>query len=133
MTVDGTPVTFQTYALKDANGFETNYVKVRDVASVLNGSAAQFNVSWDGAVNLQANTAYTPDGSEMSTPFTGDRAYQNATAETRVNGAAAPLEAILLQDDAGNGYTYYKLRDLGDALGFVVDWSAEAGITVSTQ
>ena len=28
---------------------------------------------------------------------------------------------------------YYKLRDLGDALGFVVDWSAEAGITVSTQ
>ena len=133
VTVDGTPVTFQTYALKDANGFETNYVKVRDVASVLNGSAAQFNVSWDGAVNLQTATPYAPDGSEMSTPFTGDRAYQNATAETRVNGTAAPLEAILLQDDAGNGYTYYKLRDLGDALGFVVDWSAEAGITVSTQ
>ena len=123
VTVDGKPVTFQTYALKDANGNDTNYVKVRDVASVLNGTAAQFNVTWDGAVNLLPKTAYAPNGSEMSTPFSGDRSYEIASAPTKVSGAVTPLEAILLKDDAGNGYTYYKLRDLGAALGFNVGWN----------
>ena len=132
ITVDGTAVQFQTYALKDENGYETNYVKLRDVASVLNGTAAQFNVTWDGAVNIQTETAYVADGSEMSTPFTGDRAYTAATADTKVDGAAADLEAILLQDDGGNGYTYYKLRDLGEALGFNVTWAADTGITVDS-
>ena len=50
--VDGTSVVFQAYALKDANGNDTNYVKLRDVAQVLNGTAAQFEVGWNGAVNL---------------------------------------------------------------------------------
>ena len=133
VTVDGSPITFQTYALKDDKGYETNYVKVRDVASVLNGTSAQFNVDWDGAVTLQSKAAYLPNGSEMSTPFSGDRSYTVATAPTKVDGAVTALDAILLQDDAGNGYTYYKLRDLGEALGFQVDWSAEAGITVTTK
>ena len=44
----------------------------------------------------------------------------------------ADLEAILLQDDAGAGYTYYKLRDLGEALGFNVTWAADTGITVDS-
>ncbi len=133
VTVDGTPISFQTYALKDANGYETNYVKVRDVASVLNGTAAQFNVEWDGAVNLRSGTAYRPNGSEMSTPFSGDRAYSPAASATKVNGRQMPMDAILLQDDKGNGYTYYKLRDLGGALGFRVDWSADVGISVNTK
>lgn len=32
--VDGKPVEFQMYALKDTNGNPKNYIKVRDVASV---------------------------------------------------------------------------------------------------
>lgn len=130
--VDGTPVTFEAYALKDAGGNDTNYIKLRDVASVLNGTAAQFEVGWDGAVNLLTGQSYTANGSEMSTPYSGNRAYETAAAETKVNGKAVPLEAILLQDDAGNGYTYYKLRDLGAALGFTVDWTAERGIFIET-
>lgn len=132
ITVDGKAITFQTYALKDANGYETNYVKLRDVASVLNGTGVQFNVTWDGAVNIQSKTAYAPDGSEMSTPFTGDRAYTAAAAVTKVDGTAADLDAILLQDDTGAGYTYYKLRDLGQTLGFNVTWAADTGITVDS-
>lgn len=133
ITVDGVPVTFQTYALKDVNGAETNYVKVRDLASVLNGTSAQFEVSWDGAVNLIPGKAYTPNGSEMSTPFSGDRAYEAASAATKVNGSVSGLEAILLKDDAGSGFTYYKLRDLGSALGFEVDWDPATGILVRTK
>ena len=44
VTVDGKPVEFQMYALKDANGNDTNYIKLRDMAYVLNGTKAQFSV-----------------------------------------------------------------------------------------
>lgn len=131
--VDGSPVEFQAYALKDANGNDTNYIKLRDVASVLNGTAVQFNVGWDGAVNMETGKAYIPNGSEMMTPFSGDRAYETATAETRINGVATDLSAIVLKDDQGGAYTYYKLRDLGTALGFRVDWLAEKGIFIETK
>lgn len=131
--VDGSPVEFQAYALKDANGNDTNYIKLRDVASVLNGTAVQFNVGWDGAVNIETGKGYAPNGSEMKTPFSGNRAYENATAETRINGSRAALDAIVLKDDNGGAYTYYKLRDLGAALGFRVDWSAEKGIFIETK
>ena len=68
----------------------------------------------------------------MKTPYSGDRPYSPATAATNVNGAAG-LEAIVLTDARGGAYTYYKLRDLGKALGFNVDWSAEKGIFVETN
>ena len=131
--VDGTSVEFQCYALKDASGNATNYIKLRDMASILNGTSVQFQVGWNGAVNIETGKAYTPNGSEMNTPFSGDRGYEAATAATNVNGAPAALEAIVLTDDQGGAYTYYKLRDLGSALGFKVDWSAEKGIFIETK
>ena len=131
--IDGKAVEVQAYALKDANGNPTNYVKLRDVALLLNGSAAQFEVSWDGAVNIVTGESYTENGSEMKTPFSGDRSYTVPTAATKINGAAADLAAITLTDDAGGGYTYYQLRDLGRSLGFNVGWSADRGIYVETD
>ena len=131
--VDGSAVVFQAYALKDQNGNDTNYVKLRDVAQILNGTAVQFEVGWNGAVNIETGKSYTSNGSEMKTPFTGNRTYEPAAAPTNINGAVAPLEAIVLKDDQGGAYTYYKLRDLGTALNFKVDWSAEKGIFLETK
>lgn len=133
VNVDGKAVTFECYALKDANGNSTNYIKLRDLAVLLNGSAAQFEVGWDGSVTITTKAAYTPNGSELSTPYTGDRAYQETTAVTKVNGQAADLAAFVLNDDQGGGYTYYQLRDLGQALGFNVGWSADKGIFAETN
>lgn len=131
--VDGKPVTLQAYALKDAKGNPTNYVKLRDVAWILNGSGAQFNVGWDGSVNILTCTPYTPNGSEMSTPFSGNRNYTVPSAATNIDGRKASLTAISLTDDRGGGYTYYQLRDLGRALGFNVGWSAQQGIFIQTD
>ncbi len=131
--VDGKAVNFEMYALKDANGNPTNYIKLRDIASVVNGTAAQFEVGWNGAVNIETGKAYTANGSEMKTPYSGDRAYKSADSATTVNGGAASLEAIVLTDDNGGAYTYYKLRDLGMALGFNVGWSVEKGVFVETD
>mgnify|MGYP007025247676 CR=1 FL=1 len=47
------------------------------------GTPAQFEVSWDGAVNIVTGQPYTPNGSEMSTPFTGDRAYTVPASQTK--------------------------------------------------
>ena len=131
--LDGKKVEFQMYALKDAAGNPTNYVKVRDLALALNGTQAKFSVDWDGSVNLAAGRSYTPNGSENSTPFSGERTYTVPQNPTNVNGAASDLQAIYLVDDNGGGYTYYQLRDLGRKLGFNVDWTAERGVFIETD
>ena len=131
--IDGKKMQFQMYALKDANGYPTNYVKVRDLALALNGTKAQFSVSWNGRVNLVAGAAYISNGSENFTPFSGDRPYTIPSNPTNVNGAPSDLTAIYLTDANGGGYTYYQLRDLGRKLGFNVDWTAERGVFVETD
>ena len=131
--VDGRDVTFQTYALPGSNGGETNYVRLRDIASVLSGTSAQFAVDWDGSVVIAPDAAYVANGTEMQTPFSGDRYYQKADAATKIYGNAIPFTAIALTDDQGGGYTYYKLRDLGKVLNFNVGWSASRGIYLESS
>ena len=126
-------MTFETYALKDASGNDINYIKVRDLALALNGTAAQFAVDWDGVVNLRSSTPYTPNGSENHTPFSGNRTYSLPEAPTNVNGSASSLQAIVLTDDNGGDYTYYKLRDLGQALGFNVGYANDVGVFIQTD
>lgn len=132
--IDGKAVEFQMYAIKDANGNDTNYVKVRDVALALDGTAAQFNVGWDGNVNLEKGKAYTTrNGQENNTPYSGNQPFTCATSATNVDGESADLTAFIITDASGNGSTYYKLRDLGAALGFTVGWSAERGVYIETK
>lgn len=131
--IDGTPVQFTTYAIVDKTGGVTNYVKLRDLAHMLNGTTAQFSVGWDGTISLAAGQPYTPNGSEMATPFSGNRTYTANRAKVFVNGQEAQLEAIVLTDDQGNAYTYFKLRDLGQALGFNVSWDSVRGVYLETD
>lgn len=131
--VDSKAVEFQAYALKDENGNLANYVKLRDVAAVLNGTAAQFQVGWDGKVTITTKTPYTPNGTEMTTPYSGDRTYASTEGGISINGSSRSMDSLLLKDADGNGYTYFKLRDLGKALGFNVGWSAGQGIYIETN
>ena len=132
--VDGRKMTFQMYALRDAGGNDTNYVKLRDVAFALTGTDARFNVEWSAqrGIYVTPGLAYILVGGEMDTPFRGDRPYTRMDEPTDIDGKAVDLQAFTLTDDAGNGYTYYKLRDLGQALGFHVGWSAERGVYIET-
>ena len=134
--IDNSPVAFQTYMLLDANGNGTNYVKLRDIAHVLNGTAAQFSVGYNPAersISVNTGEAYVDGGTEMDTPFAGaDKEYTRSNLTIIINGTAVKLDAITLLDSAGNGYNYFKLRDLGQALGFQVDYSRERGVFIET-
>lgn len=130
--IDGTRVRFEMYALKDANGNDTNYIKVRDLAYALRDTPARFDVDWDGAVCLSPGARYHANGSEFDTPFQGDRSYRAVYDDTMVDGVGRAIQAILLTDDSGGGYTYYKLRDLGRILDFNVSWSNDRGVYLET-
>ncbi|MBM6977342.1 stalk domain-containing protein [Intestinimonas butyriciproducens] len=131
----------QPEAVDETIAYATSYsilVDGQSVAYVLNGSQAQFNVGWDGtanAITITTGEPYASNGSEMSTPFSGDRTHSPNQANVLVDGQASDLEAITLVDDSGNGYTYFKLRDLGQAIGFNVTWdnNAKAIVIDSTQ
>ncbi len=134
--VDGAATQFQMYALKDTQGGETNYVKLRDLADALDGTSAQFNVTWSEAtgIGIETGKAYTTrNGQENKTPYSGDRAYKKGADTTMVNGVATGLQAFVLTDDNGGESTYYQLRDLGKALGFNVGWSEARGVFIETD
>ena len=131
VTVDGKAVEFQMYALADANGNLTNYIKLRDMAYILNGTKAQFSVGYDGTISLTTGQPYEAGGTEMTTPYSGDRAYTGGAQTVKINGADVAMTAITLTDDDGGGYNYFKLRDLGKALGFNVSW--DNGVIVESD
>ena len=128
------PVYLTQYAILDTNGYEENYASLRDVASLLRGTAAQFRIEECGEeVRLTTGASHASDESWEDIDFSASRACRPLTATIYVDGQPVELDAILLTDDEGNGYTYYKLRDLGRALGFDVSWNAADGITVDTN
>ena len=90
-------------------------------------------MDWDGNVIIVPDEAYKPNGTEMQAPFSGNRHYQKADAKTVIYGESIPFTAILLTDDQGGGYTYYKLRDLGKVLNFNVGWSNSRGIYIESN
>ena len=131
--LDGKKKTFQTYALKDDAGNPTNYIKIRDLALAMNDTMAPFSVDYDGVVNLVTKKPYTSNGSENSTPFSGNRSYRLSSNPTNVNGIANDFQSFILTDDNGGDYTYYQLRDLGMKLGFNVGWTLERGVFIESD
>ena len=127
VTVNGEAKAFEAYTI---NG--NNYFKLRDIAYVLNGTDASFSVGWDGAANsiaLGKGEAYVSTGSEMkvsSTKDTKDAAESNSAI--LIDGQKAALKAYTIK-----GNNYFKLRDLGTAIGFQVGWdNAAKTISITT-
>jgi uncharacterized protein YkwD/uncharacterized protein YxeA len=116
ITVDGKLTSFRAYNI---GGY--NYFMLRDLAYIFNGTKAQFEVGWDGekfAISLETGKPYTGKGVgfEMKTPHVAEKGYKSR-ATIYKDGKEAVLLAYTIQ-----GYTYFKLRDLGDEMGFGVKW-----------
>jgi hypothetical protein len=119
--VDGLAVAFAAYNIEG-----NNYYMLRDVAYVLRGTKAQFDVAWDGYLNvvsLARGVPYSPIGGEMA----GEVAY-GTTAEAIPTTAAVFVDGVRAFFRAYNigGNNFFMLRDLGVVFGFVVDWDESA-------
>ena len=102
-----------------------NFFMLRDVAYVLSGTSAQFEVTWDAelwAINLMTGYAYTPTGGEMTQGAAQHTTAIPTTAAVYIDGVRANLRAYNI-----GGNNFFMLRDLGDALGFDVGWDEGAG------
>lgn len=107
-----------------------NYYKLRDIAMILDGSTAQFGVSWDKStrsMNLTRGDGYDAVGGELGAIPTKNATAQTCTETVLINGAKASLTAYNV-----DGYNYFKLVDLGDALGFDVGYESDSRTVVMT-
>ena len=103
--VNGKSVTVDAYAI---NG--NNYIKIRDMAYIINGTAKSFEVTWDGAknaINLKSKTPYTPTSADMAKGDGQNRTATLATSKIYVDGASIPMTAYLIGQS-----NYFKLRDV---------------------
>jgi len=124
--VNGESKSFDAYTIN-----QNNYFKLRDLAFVLSGTEAQFEVSWDGANNaitLTSGQPYTVVGGEMALSGAGAQTAALTTSTVYVDGAAVSVTAYTI-----GGYNYFKLRDIGGAIGFGIGWDGASNtITIDT-
>ena len=100
----------------------SNYFKLRDVAALLSGTGSQFALEYDAAARqivLTTGEAYTPDGSELTAGEDQSATAVRSSQSLTIDGEAASLTAYNI-----GGNNYFMLRDLGEALGFEVDYDA---------
>ena len=118
---------------RDVEAYSINgetYCKLRDVAMLLSDTPVRFSVDYDAetdAVVLTSGAPYTPVGGELSTETDRSAALAVSRQSLTADGESLSLCAYNL---AGNNF--YRLRDLGAALGFDVDEIPDANTAVIT-
>lgn len=117
--VDRQPQDVAAYTI-DGN----NYFKLRDIASILNGSEKQFEIVWDNAeqtIEIKSGQSYTAVGDEMQPLAEGTVPASYSTDRLLMDG-----EEVKLAGYAVNGNNFYKLRDVAYLIDFGVTWDETA-------
>ena len=126
VTLDGNPISLEAYEIGG-----NNYVKLRDIAMLLNGTDKQFAVGYDSktkAISLRTNESYTPIGGERKAPGSQTKLAAPTTSVVLLDGKALDLTAYEI-----GGNNFFKLRDLGQALDFGVKWNSGASTVEITS
>ena len=115
ISVDGTMVEPAGYAIE---GY--TYYKLRDVAYLMTGKPCAFSVGWDQptySVTMTTGEDYVPAGGELKKESASTATAKTGDCNLLLNGDAIELDGYLI-----NSNNYFKLRDIGDALGFTVGY-----------
>lgn len=115
VAVNGRQVSVQVYNI---DGY--NYFKLRDVAKMLVNLPDEFSVDYDPAAQLIViNTGWGYEGPKEfdKVVTTGVKTANPGNGDVMVNETIHHLTAYNI-----DGYNYFKLRDLGNAVGFQVGW-----------
>ncbi len=125
LSVDGRSVECEKYNIDGSN-----YFKLRDLAKLLNGTGSQFDVGWDEAnkvVSVTTKHAYTtPNGHELELGADNSATAQPSAQIIMIDGA---VRSDLTVYNIGNS-NFFKLREMGDALGFDVDFDESTNTAI---
>jgi len=113
--ISGTKTQFQAFLINN-----NNYVMLRDLAYYLNGSPAQFEVTYDAAkkaISIYSQKPYTAQGTEGNVKADKNKPYTETAIKIYIDGKEVNLKGYNIE-----GYNYFKLRDLAAALNFDVDY-----------
>ena len=126
VVVDGRDIVFDAYNIA---GY--NYFKLRDLALQLDGSPKQFAVGWDEAgdsIAITSGSGYVAVGGEMMGKGAEAKLAAPTSSKIFLDGEQTWFEAYIIE-----GNNYFKLRDIGRALDFGVDWDGDRDmITIDT-
>ncbi|MFI3175617.1 MAG: stalk domain-containing protein [Bacillota bacterium] len=127
LLVNGSAVAVDAYMI---NG--NNYIKLRDLAYMINNTTKNFAVGWNAeanAIELTSNAVYEVAGGEM-TLGTGAAKTANLSQSTiYVDGRIVPLVAYTIE-----GSNYFKLRDVMEVFNVYVGWDADTStVTLDTS
>lgn len=98
-----------------------NYFKLRDLAYLMNGTGSQFSVGYDTetqTVTITTGEGYMPIGGELVVGEDKSATSVKSSQTIRINGKKN--STLSVYNIGGNNY--FKLRDLGKAVGFDVDY-----------
>ena len=124
LSVDGVDADCDKYNIDGSN-----YFKLRDLAQLLSKTNSRFSVAFDAqsnAVTIVSGKEYIPVGGELERGQDQSRTAAVSKQSVLINGEAT--DRLSIYNIGGNNY--FKLRDLGDALGFTVDYDADSNTAI---
>jgi hypothetical protein len=107
-----------------------NYFKLRDLAALLTGTGSQFDVGYDEetlSIVVTTGEAYEKIEGDL---VKGDDKSATCVPSTQVLIVDGEKVNILVYNIGGNNY--FKLRDLGEAVGFDVDYDEDTRTMIIT-
>lgn len=111
---------------------ERNYLKLRDVAALLVGTESQFNVDWDqatGNVIIETGKPYVRLATDLVPLADGKISGVKGNINVLLNGNLVQIETTLINEN-----NYLQLRQLGEVVGFGVDWDEKtSAILITTK
>ena len=115
VTLDGEEVMVGAY---DVEGY--NYLKLRDIAAILNGKKCQFSVGYDEPtklISVELAKAYEKVEGDLAEIKDEKAKAIVSVKKILVNGEEKEVKTALI-----NEYNYMQLRDLGSLVGLNVDY-----------
>ncbi len=116
VVIDGEKVNIDAYSIKG-----TNYVKIRDIAMLLDESAKQFEVEWNKekrAIDVITSEPYTVVGGELEKISAENIDLRFNKSAIHVDGADKVLKSYNI-----NNETYFKLRDISQEINIDLQWN----------
>lgn len=124
LSVDGIDADCDKYNIDGSN-----YFKLRDLAQLLSKTDSRFSISFDeqsNAVAVVSGKEYIPVGGELARGQDQSKTAVVSKQSVLIDGKA--VDGLSIYNIGGNNY--FKLRDLGDALGFTVDYDADSNTAI---